>query len=98
MKKKLEVEIFGRRYTLRGDADEAYAKELAAFVDQKMNEMAGHAKGIQLSKLAILTSINLAHELLQLRKQQKEQDAYISGKTRDIIESIEEQFEEFRLE
>lgn len=98
MKKKLEVEIFGRRYTLKGDADEAYAKELASFVDQKMNEMAVHAKGIQLSKLAILTAINLAHELLQLKKRQKEQDAYISGKTQDIIESIEEQFEEFRLE
>ena len=98
MKKKLEVEIFGRRYTLRGDADEAYAKELASFVDHKMNEMAAHAKGIQLSKLAILTAINIAHELLELKKNQKEQDAYISGKTRDIIESIDEQFEEFRLE
>lgn len=98
MTNKLQVEIYGRRYTLRGDADEGYAKELAALVDRKMNEVAGHAKGAQLSKLAILTAINLAHELLQLKKRQKEQDNFINVKTRDIIESIEEQFEAFKLE
>ncbi|MDC4222875.1 MAG: cell division protein ZapA [Candidatus Manganitrophus sp.] len=46
MKNKLHVEIFGHRYTLRGDADEAYAKELAGYVDKKMTEMADHAQGI----------------------------------------------------
>lgn len=98
MKNKLHVEIFGHRYTLRGDADEAYAKELAAYVDKKMTEMAGHGKGINSSKLAILAAINIAHELFQLRSRQKERDALIGGKTRDIIESIEEQFEEFKLD
>jgi len=98
VKNKLHVEIFGHRYTLRGDADEAYAKELAAYVDKKMTEMAVHAKGITPSKLAILAAINIAHELFQLRSRQKERDAIIGGKTRDIIESIEEQFEEFKLD
>ncbi len=98
MKNKLHVEIFGHRYTLRGDADDAYAKELAGYVDKKMTEMAGHAKGINSSKLAILAAINIAHELFQLRSRQKERDALIGGKTRDIIESIEEQFEEFKLD
>jgi len=98
LKNKLQVEIFGHRYTLRGEADDAYAKELASFVDEKMNEMAKHTKGVQMSKLAILAAINIAHELFQTRKKQKERDAVIGGKTRDIIESIEEQFEEFKLE
>lgn len=98
MKNKLQVEIFGHRYTLRGDADEKYAKELAAYVDRKMTETASHAKGINASKLAILAAINIAHELFQLKRRQKEHDALIGGKTRDIIESIEEQFEEFKLE
>ena len=92
------MEIYGHRYTLKGDADPAYAKELAALVDRKMNETAGHMRGAPLSKLAILAAINIAHELLQLKKHQKERDDFIGGKTRDIIESIEEQFEEFKLE
>lgn len=52
----------------------------------------------QFLKLAILAAINIAHELFQLRSRQKERDAIIGGKTRDIIESIEEQFEEFKLD
>ncbi len=98
MKNKLQVEIFGHRYTLRGDADEAYAQELAAYVDKKMSEMASHSRGTSPAKLAILAAINIAHELFQLRSRQKERDTLIGDKTRDIIESIEEQFEEFKLD
>jgi cell division protein ZapA len=95
---KLQVEIFGHRYTLKGDSDEEYVRELASYVDQKMNEMAEHTPDNLLSKLAILTSINITHELFQLRSAQKERDEVIGGKTQDLIESIEEQFEAFKLE
>jgi len=95
---KLTVGIFGHQYTLKGEADETYARELAAFVDRKMNEMAGHTKGIQPAKLAILAAINISHELFQLKNRQKEKDTCIGRKTKDIIESIEEQFEELKLE
>ncbi len=95
---KLQVEIFGQRYILKGNADEAYAKELALYVDQKMNETAVHLKGIQPSKLAVLTAMNIAHELFQLKNRQKERETVIGGKTRDIIESIELQFEELKID
>lgn len=98
MRNKLQVEIFGHRYTLKGDADEEYVRELASYVDQKMNEMATHTPDNLLSKLAILTSINITHELFQLKADQKERDTVIGGKTQDLIESIEEQFEAFKLE
>jgi len=95
---KLQVEIFGHQYTLKGDADEEYVRALASYVDEKMNEMAEHTPENLISKLAILTSINITHELFQLRLDQKARDAMIGGKTRDLIESIEEQFETFKLE
>ncbi|MFQ5950346.1 MAG: cell division protein ZapA [Nitrospiria bacterium] len=98
MKNKIHVEIFGHRYTLKGDADEAYVKELASFVDQKMNEMAAHTPENPLSKLAILTAINIAHEFFQLKARQKEHDAVVGEKTQDLIENIEEQFEALKLE
>ena len=93
---KCDVEIFGQRYTLRSDSDDAYTRQLAAFVDQKMNELSASARGVELSKLAIFAAVNIAHELLQLKKQTKETDAVISRKTRGLIDSIEEQFEEFK--
>ncbi len=95
---RLQVEIFGQRYLLKGNTDESYAKDLASYVDQKMNETAEHSKGIQPSKLAVLVAMNIAHELFQLKNRQKERDTVIGGKTRDIIESIELQFEELKLD
>ncbi|MFQ5579044.1 MAG: cell division protein ZapA [Nitrospiria bacterium] len=98
MGNKLQVEIFGNKYTLKGDADKEYVMALASYVDEKMNEMAAHTPDNLLSKLAVLTSINIAHELFQLRSEQEARDAVIGGKTRDLIESIEEQFEAFKLD
>ncbi|MBI3358626.1 MAG: cell division protein ZapA [Nitrospirae bacterium] len=90
------MEIFGHRYALRSDSDDTYTRQLAALVDQKMIELAANAKGVELAKLAIFTAVNIAHELLQLKKQHKETEAVISRKTRGLIDSIEEQFEEFK--
>lgn len=96
LKHKYQVGIFGRQYTLRTDADESYAKKLAALVEKKMKELSENAKGVDLEKLAIFTAINIAHELYQLKKEQEESQAMMEQKTRDLIDSIEEQFEEFR--
>ena len=93
---KCEVEILGRPYVLRTDSDEAYTRELAALVDQKMRELVSKVKSTDMAKLAIFAAINIAHELYTLKKQCEENDEIISQKTGDLIESIEEQFEEFR--
>jgi len=96
--KKLQVEIFGTHYTLQGNADAAYTQSLAAFVHQKMVDLAGKTQELPLSKLAVLTAINISHELFQLRNQQVTQRDFIDGKTRDLISNIEDQFEELRFD
>ncbi len=93
---KCEVEIFGQKYVLRSDSDDNYTRQLAEFVDKKMTELSANAKGVELSKLAIFTAVNIAHELVQLKKEHKENEAVITRKTRGLIDSIEQQFEEFR--
>ena len=98
LKNKCRVDVFGRQYTLRSDADDTYAKELASLVDQKMRELAAGIKSIDPLRLAVFTAINLAHELHESKKQRHESDALIGQRTSDLIESIEGQFEEFRPE
>jgi cell division protein ZapA len=95
---KVQVKIFGQEYTLRGEADAAYAQELAGYVDRKMQEVTRHSQISQTTKIAILAAINIAHELFDCRARQKEQEKVVGERTKDIIESIEEQFEEFHLE
>jgi cell division protein ZapA len=93
---KCEVMIFGQKYTLRSDSDDGYTRQLAEFVDQKMTDLSARTKGVELSKLAIFTAVNIAHELIQLKKEFKETETVISRRTRILIDNIEEQFEEFK--
>jgi len=94
------VEIYGERYLLRGDADPEYVERVAGLVDRKIREAADHLPGTPLAKLAILAAINLAHDVLQLQDEGTKKDsviANVSKRTKDLIDSIEEQFDDLDL-
>lgn len=96
----VSVEIYGERYILKGDGDSEYVRRLAAVVDRKIREAAGHLPGTPLAKLAILAAINLAHDCCQLQEEGSKKDtviAHVSKRTKDLIDSIEEQFEDLDL-
>lgn len=59
----IEVIILGQRYTIKGDADEAYIKKLAEFVDGKMKEVLEAAPNTSPLKASILAALNIADEL-----------------------------------
>lgn len=95
---RIQVTIFGQQYVLRGGAEPDYAATLAEYVNQKMEEISSQSQITHLSRIAILAAMNIAHELFQCRKSQKEHEAVIGERAKDILETIEEQFEEFRLD
>ncbi|MBI5042274.1 MAG: cell division protein ZapA [Nitrospirae bacterium] len=97
IKKGTRVNIYGREYSIKGDASDEYIRELAGYVDAKMREVAGNGSAMDAAKLAILAAVNIAHELHRLKKEQKEQDMAIYKKTEDIIDTIEEQFEDIKF-
>jgi cell division protein ZapA len=66
-----EVEIFGAVYRVRGRDDEGHLQDVAALVDNKMREVADHARTADTAKIAILAALNLADELLKNRTRQQ---------------------------
>lgn len=69
-------------------------QKLASMVDQKIREVSQHSEGSPFSKLVVLAAINIADEFLQLQEKQKRQDGATEEKTRRMIESIEEVFDD----
>jgi cell division protein ZapA len=94
--KTTEVEIFGQRYTIKGDSDEEYIKRVAAYVDEQMQSLAQGMKTATPTKVAVLAAINIAHQLLQTeqRRQQGEED--LERRALSLMESIEEQLQPAR--
>ncbi|MGH9427861.1 MAG: cell division protein ZapA [Terriglobia bacterium] len=91
MTKTIEVEIYGQKYTIRGEAEEAYVRQLAHFIDEHMRGLAQGMKTATLSKLAVLTAINLAHQLFEAEKKRQQGDADVERRMMSLMESIEEQ-------
>jgi cell division protein ZapA len=89
--KTIDVEIYGQRYAIRGDADDAYVRRLAHFFDDHMRHLAEGMKTATPSKLAVLTAINLAHQLFESEKKRVQEEDDVERRMASLMESIEEQ-------
>jgi cell division protein ZapA len=62
---KVVVRIFGDDYPITGSGDPARISKIADFVDSRMQEIARQSRSKAKDKVAILTAMSLASELLE---------------------------------
>ena len=67
MKKALDVEILGQKFTISSDAEEGYMLKVADYVDGKMQELMRSSKPVAKSNVAMLAALNIADEYYRLR-------------------------------
>jgi cell division protein ZapA len=91
--KTIQIEIYGQRYALTGDAEEDYVKRLAQFVDENIRTLAQGMKTATLSRVAILAAINIAHQLFQSERLRQQGEAAIEERAGSLIETIEERLQ-----
>jgi cell division protein ZapA len=84
------VEIFGQTYTLRGEGEGTYLRDLAAHVDAKMREISDSTRTADTLKIAILAALNIADEYFQLRRARSDKAARdFSGKAGELAEMLD---------
>jgi cell division protein ZapA len=66
---RLEVEIFGEYYTLKGDLAPEEIMMLARFVHDKMEELADRNPRLNRNHITILAALNIAEELKKIREE-----------------------------
>lgn len=96
MTKTIEVDIFGQRYTIKGDTDDAYVKRVAAYVDAQMQQLAGGMKTATPTKVAVLAAINIAHQLFQTEQRCEQGEADVERRALCLMESIDEHLQPAR--
>ena len=90
---RVSVNILGERYTIRGEAEVDYIAEVANLVDARMKELKNSSGGrLSKTRLAVLTAINLADEMLQQQRQTQEQKpgVELEERTRRLITLLDE--------
>ena len=66
-KRAVAVRILGQEYRIRSDADEEWLQLVAALVDTAMEQVRERTKTVDTLDVALLTCLNLAREVLELR-------------------------------
>jgi len=67
MKRSLDVEILGQKFTISSDADEAHMLRVAGYVDEKMQELMKSSKALARSNVGMLAALNIADEYHRLK-------------------------------
>ena len=68
MKKAVDVEILGQRFTVKSDAEETHVRRVADYVDEKMQEISKGARSTGQFHVAMLAALNIADEYQQLKE------------------------------
>lgn len=87
--KVVKVVIFGEEYPVRGYADEDYILRVAEYVDKKMREIALSSKNRSPNKIAVLTALNLADELLEIKEGGKSDLEKFEDKAKNILDILD---------
>ena len=88
---RVQVEIFGQVYSIKGKDDPAYIRELAAFIDAKMKEIQKGTGTVDPHRVAILTALTITDELYRLRERYgilEKTSENAAGRLLDITENL----------
>ncbi len=67
--KKISVDIFGTKYSLRTDSDPEYVHKLGQMVDERMRKVSLATHSFSGMHIGVLTALELADEYCKLKKQ-----------------------------
>ena len=92
----VKVNILGQEYVIRTSADPTYIKEVAAYMNEKMDELiaSGIDANSQQLKIAVLAGMNITDELFAQKESQKKLIDTVESKAIAITEFVESKINE----
>ena len=87
---KVIVRIFGDDYPITGTQDPAYISKIADLVDSRMQQVASQSRTRVRDKVAILTALSLASELMDRNETLEEVESDQSPRLSRLIDRLDE--------
>ena len=87
---RVGVRLLDREYQVSCPADErADLLDSAEYLDAKMREVRDSGKVAGLERIAVISALNLANELIKLRRQGSSVDGDVGARLRTLRERVE---------
>ena len=88
------MSIFGTDYAIKGDSDPDHIREVAHYVDNRMRKITEETPLLSTTKVAILTALNIADELLKRQGEGETALSEISRRAIELAKCLEEELVE----
>jgi cell division protein ZapA len=88
MSAETSVNIFGQSYVVKGE-DPRHVRAVAAYVDQKMQELLADKPGGLSVRGAVLTALNLADELFRTREKIEQLKQEVENRSQALLQQLE---------
>ena len=85
----VEIRVLGQNFSVKSDSDETHVREVARYVNEKIDEIMRKTKTVSSLNVAILTALNIADDLLKEREKRMVLLKEIGLKSKDLIEKID---------
>ncbi len=89
MSAPIKVQIFGQTYLIRGELEESYVQELAAYVDAKMRAIAEATATVDTQKAAVLAALAIADELHSTTKERGDREEMLREQAERCLTLVE---------
>ncbi len=81
--------VLDQKLVVRSDADETHVKEVAGFVNGKIQEVLDRTKSASTLHAALLTCLNVADDLFRSREASRKITDLVAQEVRGLMEQIE---------
>ena len=88
-KRSLNLELFGQRFTVVSDNDEARVRDIVAFVNRRLEEIRESSKRIQTDQIALLAALNIAEELFEERQKNRSLRRKVRDRSLKLLNAID---------
>lgn len=94
MDQLVSVVIRGEQYTIRAVEDPSYVREVAAYVDGKLEGIAKGSQALPPTKAAVLASLHIADELFKAEAERERSEGLLAIKLGTLSELLGTALEE----
>ena len=88
-----EIKIYGKIYKVKPVSSLVSMQEVAALVDAKMKELSGIKGKSSTVDVAVLTALNLGHELMELKQDNQADGDLLNERLDSMIQRLGESLE-----
>lgn len=89
----MKIEIYDQLYNVNSGQSDESLRELAAYVDGKMHDIADATHIADSLKVAVLAALNIADELFTLRERQKQIEGPLRKRVEKCVGMVEKAIE-----